>query len=412
MIPRFGSMSFSQSKRSSVPSERGTDHRNGGSGGGDDDDGGGDDNDEDGGDDGVSPEPPLAPASIRQDPVGMMPACGRSSVRSSPLVFVRRAVSRRKRRFVEGEFDLDLSYITPRLVAMSFPSPTAPESLFRNPMGPTRRFLDERHADRYLVFNLADERRYDASEFHGRVLEFPFDDHAPPPLDTLCALCSAAHAYLRAERSNVLVVHCKAGKGRTGVMCCAVLLCMGEFGSAHDALAWYGYARAHNGKGVTIPSQRRYVDYAEQLHKRSLLIASQAPHPPRLLLRQLALSAVPGGLTLSSGLYAVVGPLRAPTTADGAVNVCRVDSLGAADWPLGALLDTPVHGDVRVQIFAGHPRAGGQRLLRFCVHTAFVPTDEPFVLPKAKLDDANKDDRHFPADFRVRASFIALAASA
>ena len=45
---------------------------------------------------------------------------------------IKRLVSKKKLRFTKDGFDLDLSYITPRLIAMGYPS-TGAESYFRNP---------------------------------------------------------------------------------------------------------------------------------------------------------------------------------------------------------------------------------------------------------------------------------------
>lgn len=179
----------------------------------------------------------------------------------------RHAVSGNKRRFKEDGFDLDLTYITPRMIAMGFPSKGV-EGKYRNSEEDVYRFFQQRHSGHYRIINLCSERNYSLNTFHGSVARYPFPDHNPPPMELILPCCSHMHSWLQADVDNIVAVHCKAGKGRTGLMIICYLLYCGLTTSATAARKFYDTSRTFDGKGLTIISQIRYVHYFEELLRR------------------------------------------------------------------------------------------------------------------------------------------------
>jgi len=115
-----------------------------------------------------------------------------------------------------------------------------------------------------------------------RIFHFPWPDHHPPPFALLPHVLASMRDWLwesagsgagRARRRrcgpdgapHVVVVHCKAGKGRSGTAACAYLIAEEGWARA-DALARFTARRMRPGwgPGVSIPSQLRWLAYVER----------------------------------------------------------------------------------------------------------------------------------------------------
>ncbi|KAJ6590565.1 phosphatases II [Mycena vulgaris] len=141
--------------------------------------------------------------------------------------YIRRIVSGNKARFKDGtlNLELDLVYVTDRVIIMGFPAEGL-ESFYRNNRTDAKRFLEHRHGKNFWVFNFCPirENSYSADFFDGRVSRYPFPDHHAPPLAILPLAAREMAEWLDGAPERVIVLHCKAGKGRSGTLACTYLL--------------------------------------------------------------------------------------------------------------------------------------------------------------------------------------------
>lgn len=155
---------------------------------------------------------------------------------------------------------LDISFITHNIIAMSYPA-TGLEASFRHSYKDVLDFLDTNFGPRYKVYNLCNEKNriYNPSLFHDRVAYYPMKDHYPPsPFSLAEEFCIDVKSWLSVE-GNVAVIHCKAGKGRTGVMICCFLMYLNLFHNYKDAIQFYAYRRTTDGNVLHLSRQKLFL---------------------------------------------------------------------------------------------------------------------------------------------------------
>jgi len=317
---------------------------------------------------------------------------------SGTLNYIRGLVSKKKCRYTQDGFDLDLAYVGDRLIAMGFPSEGI-EASFRNPMNEVQKFLDFKHRGHYAVYNLCSERAYDPSKFP-IVKRFPFDDHNPCPFDVLVDFCKDVKEYLDRDEKNVVAVHCKAGKGRTGLTLSAYLLYCGQCHTAEDALSFFASKRTMDGKGVTIQSQRRYVKYFEEYVR--LRRQGRAPHDKTLMLYGINLTGVNKS---SEDIWFTIKMGGKTFKSEGTLCERKGHKSDSLKWIEYSLHRSPImlHKDVKI-IFYKHRN---EKMFHFWFNARFVqgPTLKIF---KKNIDKASRDKKNkkYPAELAVELVFV------
>jgi phosphatidylinositol-3,4,5-trisphosphate 3-phosphatase and dual-specificity protein phosphatase PTEN len=82
---------------------------------------------------------------------------------------VRKIVAGPKNKTPYQDQELDLTYITDRLIAMAYPASGMLEKTFRNSIDDVAGYLNEYHPHNYLIVNVS-SRPYDYAKFENRVL--------------------------------------------------------------------------------------------------------------------------------------------------------------------------------------------------------------------------------------------------
>ena len=315
--------------------------------------------------------------------------------------YLKSLVSKAKTRFCFDGFDLDLTYITERIIAMGLPS-TSIEGIYRNNMEDVKRFFNTRHKDHYKVYNLCEEKTYPKDTFYKQGY-YPFVDHEAPPLNLLIPFCKDAKQFLEEDEKNIVAIHCKAGKGRTGTFVCCLLLYMNTMNTADECLAYYGLMRAGDGRGVTIPSQIRYVYYFEKMVKNKI---DPTINPKKIIIRKIKMISIPGfsrvGWNCSPTFmieneeksYKYFDYIKKRETFNNSMNDVTFH-LGVAGFE--------VSGDVRITFYNVGMIGNKDKIFKFWFNTEFLTSHNKLELTKMEIDKACQDTacKNFKENFKI-----------
>ncbi|ELR15027.1 Protein-tyrosine-phosphatase [Acanthamoeba castellanii str. Neff] len=327
------------------------------------------------------------------------------------LTTLRTLASGDKYRLEKDEFDLDLTYVTHRVIAMGFPADKLVEQAYRNHIDEVADFFECHHSNHYMIFNLT-EKHYDPGKFRNRVRFYGWPDHHPPPMSLLHDVVKAVHEWLEEDRLNVAAIHCKAGLGRTGTVISSYFLYAGFITAPEESMEFFGASRSQSARGVKVPSQRRCVNYLHQIltQTKSLDVVHR---PKRLVLKRIEMMPVPDVDMIKGGFWPVVELVdmhrfHSPFFLKKAH---RMYSGRKGDSSIVMDLNVPIAGDVLIRVYhfqdlligKSYPRL----IFRYGFHTSFVEENR-LMIPMTELDGAGHgqfSSDSFPSNFVLLNTF-------
>ncbi|XP_062576064.1 phosphatidylinositol 3,4,5-trisphosphate 3-phosphatase TPTE2-like [Saccostrea cucullata] len=326
----------------------------------------------------------------------------------------RRVVSQNKRRYRKEGFDLDLCYVTERVIAMSFPS-SGVRSLYRNPIRKVGKFLDKKHSNHYKVYDLCSELTYNRDVFHNRVEKVRVDDHNVPRLKDMINFCEDVKDWLKADERNIIAVHCKGGKGRTGTMICTWLIHTELFEQAQESLNYFGERRTdrREGKmfqGVETPSQSRYVEYYEKV---KWDLGGELPPIRRIRISSIHITSIKGvgkGNGSDLGLQIWLGDKKCGEWKFSNPEHVKLEYSKEEDYIDITLLHCPpLSEDVKCRFISTSrniPKVYDNCAFYFWFHTAFIEKNRLYI-PRDEIDNPHKKraQKAFRESFSVTVNF-------
>ncbi|XP_069572949.1 tensin-3-like [Brachyistius frenatus] len=294
---------------------------------------------------------------------------------------------------MEEHHRMDLTYITERIITIFCPA-GCPEQIYLQNLQEIVAMLQSKHGHNYMLINLS-QRHVTVARMNHKVLDTGWVDLLAPSLDQIFNVCTTMENWLQTHPKHVLVLHCRGGKGRLGVLVASYIHFSYMSASADLSLDHFAMRRFCNDKltALMTPSQKRYAWMLGSVLKGGLRMC---PSPSFLLcvvLHGLPKVRADGGCCLFLRVYQSLQAVC--TSAVYHVDAAHTDRLYFVLQPAQLL-----KGDIMVVCYDKNNRAASRQVVfRLQFHTGLV-LGHSLAFSKADLDCASEDPR-FPEDGKV-----------
>ncbi|CAG9115604.1 unnamed protein product [Plutella xylostella] len=253
--------------------------------------------------------------------------------------------------------DLDISYITSRIIVMPYPSEGLESAYKTNHIDDVRAYLESRHpGNKYCVYSAHRGGRLQfARSVHvtdACAALFPTPAHKAPLLSPFYALLENLYQYLGKDDKSAAVITCQDGKTMSCMILCGLLLYSKLVTVPEDALQIFAVKRSP----INMPaSQLRYLYYLSNIVRPDPIL----PHFRPVTLVTLTIQPVPLFTKARDGCRPYVEIYNEDRLVLSTLqDYDRLHLYTAAEGKVSLPLDTTVTGDVLVCVYHARHQLG------------------------------------------------------
>ncbi|XP_053682884.1 cyclin-G-associated kinase [Sabethes cyaneus] len=307
--------------------------------------------------------------------------------------------------------DLDISYITQRILVMPCPSEGLESTYRTNHIEDVKIYLESRYLPtKVSIYNLGPRncprlpppvRTVEGSFIYSAV---PISYKAPT-LVGLYSLAEDMYGFLNADPKTVIVVQSPdSGKALAATIVCALLIYSQLVTEPEDAMQIFAVKRTPPGMRA---SELRYLYYMGDLVRS----VPHLPHYNPVTLVSVTASPVPRMTKARDGCRVYVEVASSDRIVFSTLqDYDRMRLYSAAEGKISIALNVTVCGDVTVTLYharnalGGMGRPQGLKICQFQLNTGYIPEEETLInFSKSELDDV-PDLEHVPHGFNVALS--------
>uniref|UniRef100_A0A2M4B9T6 Cyclin-G-associated kinase n=1 Tax=Anopheles marajoara TaxID=58244 RepID=A0A2M4B9T6_9DIPT len=311
--------------------------------------------------------------------------------------------------------DLDLSYITQRILVMPCPSEGLESTYRTNNIEDVKVYLDTRYQPTKLsVYNLGPRssprmpppvRTVEAGFIYAPVPPSSTGTGKAPLLTGLYSLVEDIYGFLSADPKTIVVIQSPdSGRALAATVVCGLLIYAGLVTEPEDAMQMFAIRRMPPNMR---PSELRYLYYLGDI-VRSI---PHLPHYKPVTLVSLSVAPVPRMTKARDGCRMYVEVATADRTVFCTLqDYERMRLYHSAEGKIALAMNVTVCGDVTISLYharnalGGIGRPQGIRICQLQFHTGYIPEEETLInYDRSELDEV-PDLEHVPQKFSVALS--------